>query len=186
MARIYTDNLLEGAQGAIGKKLVVKRINGKSFLCKYPDMNEVQFSQKQKKCQSIFAQAVAYGKGVLADADKTLFYKQMKRNNKKLRSSSIYHLAIQDFIGKNSKKLANQKASQKLKTYQQTYTVSNRQLIALQQLLTKGVLTNAIYQQLNQVSKATATRDLQNLVYQGILSIPAKGVGARYDLLEDY
>ncbi|WP_290792381.1 hypothetical protein [Flavihumibacter sp. UBA7668] len=185
MARINNSNLLEGAQGAIGKKLVVKRINGKSFLCQFPNMSDVQFNEKQKKCQSVFAQAVAYAQEVLVDADKTLFYKQMKRNKKNLRESSIYHLAIQDYIGKNSKKRARQKTIQKLNWYQQTYSLSNRQLISLQQLLTKRELTNSIYQQLNQVSKATATRDLQNLVYQGILSIPAKGVGARYVLVQE-
>lgn len=183
MAHLPKNHLLNGSQGAIGKRVVLKTIGGETFACKYPDMTRVQFNDKQKECQSVFGQAAKYGKSVLMDSEKIKEYQQLKRDNKNLRSKSIYHLAVQDFIDKNSPKKSNKKIKQLLRWYQNEFNLTERQYIALQELFENGSLTNSIYQQINQVSKATATRDLQDLVQQGILTTHSKGAGATYSLI---
>lgn len=58
-----------------------------------------------------------------------------------------------------------------------------RQIKAILYLKENGKLTNAIYQQLNQTTRNTATRDLQNLIARKIIiSNTKKGVGAEYTL----
>jgi hypothetical protein len=183
MAHLPKNHLLHGSQGAIGKRVVLKTIGGETFACKYPDMTRVQFNENQKKCQSVFGQAVKYAKTVLMDTEKLKEYQQKQRDRKELRPKSIYHLALQDFIDKNSSKKSKRKTKELLRQYQHTYNLTERQYIALQQLIETGSLTNSIYQQINQVSKATATRDLQDLVQQGILTIHSKGAGATYALI---
>lgn len=44
----------------------------------------------------------------------------------------------------------------------------------------KGSITNKIYQELNNISKPTATRDLAELVSLGIFEIEGKGRTLRY------
>lgn len=61
--------------------------------------------------------------------------------------------------------------------------MSNRQLLALRHLVSGEELTNAWYQQINKVSKATATRDLQNTVVQGVVKATGRGAGAKYELV---
>jgi predicted HTH transcriptional regulator len=61
-----------------------------------------------------------------------------------------------------------------------------RQLKAIKCLQKKGELTNAIYQEINQVSKSTATRDLMDLVRLNLLRPSGfKGAGASYTLVKN-
>lgn len=64
------------------------------------------------------------------------------------------------------------------------YMLSNTQIKARKHLIPKGNLTNALDHKMNHVSKATATRDLQDLVKQQALVAASKGAGATYGLLE--
>lgn len=183
MARVSKNHLLEGSQGAVGKKIVYKIINGKTFACQYPDMSQVQYNESQKTYRSLFAQAVKYAKDVLNDPEKMQQYADKQRKHKDLRATSIYHLAIKDFLNKNSKKHSKQKIEKLLQQSNNNFNLTDRQALALQHLIREGSLTNSIYQQINQVSKATATRDLQDLVQQGILKTHSKGAGAAYELI---
>ena len=58
--------------------------------------------------------------------------------------------------------------------------MSLRQLDGLIYLARFSELSNSIYQNINKVSKATATRDLKGLINMGILIGEGKGAGAKY------
>lgn len=44
MAYIDDNLLAEGGRGAIGKKIVLKKTNGKTFITKYTDMSDVDYN----------------------------------------------------------------------------------------------------------------------------------------------
>lgn len=68
-------------------------------------------------------------------------------------------------------------------SYLKKLSLHERQIKAVLYLKENGKLTNAIYQQLNQTTRNTATRDIQDLVTRKlILSNSKKGVGAEYTL----
>jgi ATP-dependent DNA helicase RecG len=61
--------------------------------------------------------------------------------------------------------------------------LNDRQVKAVGHVKRKGKITNKEYQQLNDVSKKTATRDLTELVRKGIfIGSGVKGAGAFYKL----
>ncbi len=182
MARLSSDSPFYGAQGAFNKKVVYKCINGKTFQCKYPDMSRVKSSEAQKKSQEVFKKASAWGSAVLKDPQKTAVYKKMKRNNKKFRDTNIYHLAVQDYIKSHTTKTPKARPRRTPEYYQKKFNLGNKELLALRRLFDRGTLTNSEYQQINGVSKSTATRHLQKLVRLDIIYAPAKGVGAVYEL----
>ena len=63
----------------------------------------------------------------------------------------------------------------------QQFDLNGRQINALTHYRSEGKLTNAQYRELNQVSKATATRDLQDLQGKGLLkSSHIKGAGSEF------
>lgn len=70
-----------------------------------------------------------------------------------------------------------------LRICKDVYKLTERQEKALKHLIAQKKLTNAIYQQLNNVSKATATRDLQDLVKQNAIAVHGHGAGANYSLV---
>lgn len=181
-----TDNILvRDTRGAIGKTLVFKKINGKSVTTKYPDMSRVQYSKEQLKSRSLFSEAVAFALEILEDPVREAAYRQKILKDKGKYGTSVYHVAISDFMNEHSKRVPEKTVKDKLKKYRQSHTLSDRQAKGLEHLLRQGSLTNAVYQRLNGVSKATATRDLQSLVRQGLLS-PAetRGAGAVYRLAD--
>jgi predicted HTH transcriptional regulator len=63
-----------------------------------------------------------------------------------------------------------------------TKALTARQVQAVDFLIKKGSLTNRMYQQLAAVSRATAKRDLQDLVYKGIFQVSGTGRGLCYIL----
>ena len=59
-------------------------------------------------------------------------------------------------------------------------------IAALIYLVRLRKLTNAIYQSINDVSKATATRHLQDMISKGIISFQSKGACALYSLANPF
>ena len=182
MARIKDNLLVQGAQGAIGKELVYKKINGKTYAVKYPDMSRIEFNTLQKEYQNLFAAAITYARAVLNDPAQEAVYRKRVNNDKSLRGLSIYHAAIKDFMAKHSAKKPAAEIQKTLQQLRETYTLNDRQEKALKYLIAQRRLTNALYQQLNKVSKATATRDLQDLVRQAAISVRSRSAGACYRL----
>lgn len=57
------------------QKLELKSFGGKTFLAKYPDMSNVEFTDIQKAEQSLFADAIAYVKSIINDPEKKAAFK---------------------------------------------------------------------------------------------------------------
>jgi hypothetical protein len=94
MALIKNNDLLTGLGGAIGKQLVVRVRNGKTFVSKYPDMSKVRPSVKQRKEKSRFAKAVSFAKTIITNPAKKAAYKVKK-------GQSVYNTAISDYLKQN-------------------------------------------------------------------------------------
>lgn len=93
MARIKNpmwDGLKLG-HGQIAKDFVLKKRNGKAFVCKYPDMSNVVPSELQLKSNRRFADAVAYARNIVNDPVKKVAYKAR-------RGMSVYHSAVKDYL----------------------------------------------------------------------------------------
>lgn len=175
--------LTRGNTGAIGKQLVLKEINGKSFTGKYPDMSQVEYNKKQVGYQNLFSKAVAHARAVMDDPEKVVEYQRKIRNDKRKRGTSVYHMALKDFMAQHSQKVPASKVHITFQKYKAAYELTDREAKAVKYLAGQHTLTNATYRRLNKVSRITATRDLKLLVQRGILTAPAtKGAGALYEL----
>lgn len=183
MARVDNNALTEGMKGAFGKHMVYKKINGKTYMSKYPDRSQVQYNENQKESQKLFTQAVEYAKSVMLDPVRVAAYQKKIHSNKSIRGTSVYHAAIKAFLNKYSKKKFTFKVEQILKKYLNIYKVTDRQEQAIKHLISQGKVTNGVYQHLNEVSKATAARDLKDLQNLGIITVQSKGSGTYYSLV---
>jgi hypothetical protein len=70
MARISQNPITSNLHGAIGKNIVFRTRNGKTFASKYPDMSRVKLSASQKKQNTMFAKAVAFAQASLITLQK--------------------------------------------------------------------------------------------------------------------
>ena len=175
MAEVKDNILTKGLSGRIGKDLVSKIINGKTFHGKYPDRSQVKYSKEQLKVKKIFADAAKFASDIVNDPAKKAAYKQKGRY-------SVYHTALADFMSANTPDKPS-KAKINISAFLKLPSLNERQKKAIKYLTKRKNLSNAVYQKLTTVSKATATRDLQALVKLKILHPPtAKGAGARYAL----
>lgn len=93
MART-TNLVVSNLQGTLGKQVVMRVRNGKTFLSKYPDMSGVKPSSKQLKLNTRFAKAVAFAQSVLRNPAKRAAVKAKK-------GQTVYHAAIQEYLKKN-------------------------------------------------------------------------------------
>ncbi len=175
MAWVKDNVLMRGHAGRIGTDVVFKIINGKTFSGKYPDKRKGKYSKEQLKVKKIFKAAAKFASDIVNDPAKRAAYKRKGRR-------SVYHTALADFMATNSPaKPPNSKID--IGTHLKHPGLNERQEKAIKYLSKQKNMTNAAYQKLNDVSKATATRDLQSLVKFKIFN-PAvtKGAGAVYTL----
>ena len=91
MARVSKNVLTTELHGAIGKQIVFRVINGKSFASKYPDMSRVKPSRKQLVEKGRFAKAVAFAQSILKDPAKKAAYKVKK-------GQSVFNAAVSDYM----------------------------------------------------------------------------------------
>jgi predicted HTH transcriptional regulator len=101
---------------------------------------------------------------------------------KGISRDQLYNAALKDFFQKNSWEkpltLSDKKQAEWLRKFP---ALNNRQMNATVHLMTKGLLTNALYRKINSVSKPTATRELQDLAGRGVIvSNDVKGAGSKY------
>lgn len=185
MAKLTNNLLLTGAQGAVGKQMVFKQINGKDFVAKYPDMSQVRYNNLQKEYQKLFGLASTYASEVVNDPVRNARYEKKIRNDKRIRGKSVYHTAHAAYMAKHSLKLTEARLQKTVQYYLDNYLLTEFQVDALIHLIYKNKLTNSIYQEINKVSKATATRHLQDMINQGIISLQSKGAGANYTLSDE-
>ena len=175
MARVKNNLFIEGTGGAVGKNIVYRTIKNKTFACKYPDMSNIIPSKDQTKGRERFANAVAFARSVMKDPKKSALYA-------KRRGHSAYHTAIRDYMKRfNAKKPVEILLPTGVKAALKALSLSEPQLRAAVYINEHKRLTNGQYQKMNDVSKATATRHLQELAGLNIIqSNGAKGAGAHY------
>lgn len=182
MARVQNNLLMHGVQGRVGKQLVYKEINGSQFVAQYPDMSQVQYNNVQKEYQKLFGLASAYASEVVNDPQRAAVYEKKIRNDKRTRGKSVYHAAHAAFMAKYSVKITQVRLQKTVQYYLDNYLLNEPQVDALIHLIYQKKLTNAIYQAINKLSKATATRHLQDMINQGIIQLHSRGAGAFYTL----
>jgi Fic family protein len=172
------DNILtKGMKGSIGKEVVYKTTKNGTFACKYPDMSGVVQSKNQTKERSRFAGAVKYAQSAIKDPEKSARYK-------KGNSNSVYHAAIKDYMSLyDPEKRIIPDLPEAVQTDLLALSLSHSQMRSVKFIIQNKKLTNSIYQKMNGVSKATATRHLQELGSLNIIQFNnGKGAGAFYIL----
>lgn len=91
MARIKKNLITADLQGSIGKQVVFRVRNGKTFASKYPDMSQVKPSRKQLREKSRFAKAVAFAQSIINDPKKKAAYKTEN-------GQSVFNAAISQYM----------------------------------------------------------------------------------------
>ncbi|HEX5170334.1 MAG TPA: hypothetical protein VFW11_14250 [Cyclobacteriaceae bacterium] len=99
MATVKNSMIVEKFSGKL-YGVVFKQYRGGVVISKIPDMSNVKRSQKQRKCNRSFAEAVAYARSVLYDPEKRKEMVKRKSAHPKFRRSSIYHMAIREYFMK--------------------------------------------------------------------------------------
>jgi hypothetical protein len=106
MAEIKDNYVMKGATGQIGKLIVYKNINGKTFATKYPDRSNINYTREQIGYRKIFAEAAKYASEIVSDPKKKAAY---PRHGK----TSVYHSALSDFMSENKTKKNQESADKK-------------------------------------------------------------------------
>ena len=97
MARVKGNIVMENSSGAIGKQVVFKIINGKTFVGKYPDRSRVKYTKEQLQYRETFAKAAKYASGIVNDPVKKAAYRVQGQ-------TSVYHAALKDYMTAHAKK----------------------------------------------------------------------------------
>jgi hypothetical protein len=94
MARSKNNVLTKGLSGMIGKQIVFRSWNGKTFISVAPKKPKKQ-SAVQKENRSKFKRATIYAKNMMKDPEKKAEYKDIA---KKLQLPNAYTAAITDYM----------------------------------------------------------------------------------------
>ena len=173
MAKVTDNLLLKGMSGPIGGRLL-RTFKNKTFSGKIPDMSGITPSKKQVQKRKLFAAAVKFAQSVLKESG------QNRKDNAK--AGSIYHAAIKDFLAFfKSDDPSGLSLPKTVKSSLRSFQLNENELLAIAFIKKYKKLTNQIYQGLTGVSKATATRHLQELVrFRIIQSNKGRAAGAYY------
>jgi len=183
MAKNNNNILTRNYSGKVAKEIVFKNFKDDTLMTKYPDRSNVRLSLLQKESNAIFKKAVAHAKAIMADPERAAALKKELKSRKKTAQQSVYHACIQQYMRKNSRSALFAEAEELVQRYLAAFDLSARQALGLNYLALQQELSNPVYQDINKVSKATATRDLQDLVRRGIISVGGWGAGIKYTLL---
>ncbi|HEY4966962.1 MAG TPA: hypothetical protein VII28_11200 [Puia sp.] len=99
MSEVKENYIVQGTSGRIGKLVVYKIINGKTFMTKYPDRSQVNYTKEQIEFRKIFAEAAKFASEIVNDPVKKSTYPRQGRK-------SIYHCALSDFMTEYKRKKA--------------------------------------------------------------------------------
>jgi hypothetical protein len=108
MAEIKDNYVMKGATGQIGKLLVYKIINGKTFATKYPDRSKIKYTKEQIGYRKIFAEASKFASEIVSDPKKKAAYPRHGE-------TSVYHSALSDFMSEYRSKKSQESAEKKKK-----------------------------------------------------------------------
>jgi hypothetical protein len=101
MAEVKENYIVQGTSGRVGKLVVIKIINGKTFITKYPDRSKVNYTKEQVECREIFAEAAKFASEIVNDPVKKSSYPRQGRK-------SIYHCALSDYLTEYKRKKAEE------------------------------------------------------------------------------
>lgn len=184
MAIVQNNMLFHNFHGQFGKTMVFRVVRGKTIVSKYPDMSRVERSRDQKAYNNLFREAVENAKSELRDPDtKAALLRRMKKNPK-LKDRNPMNVLVSEFLKERSYIMSREQATELVNQYNEKYHLGERQAAALKFLLIYGEIDNALYMQINKVSRPTATRDLTDLVKKSILRCIGKGPATTYKLLD--
>ena len=174
MAKIKNNYVLNGISGRVGDH-VFKTSKGKTTIGKVPDMSKVILSKNQTKSNKLFAEAVAFAQMVMKNPEAKNKY-PVKANH------SLYQTLVKEYLTRfNPKTPAAGLLPKSIINALKEFILSEKQLRAILYLTDQKKLTNKIYQKINEVTKATATRHLKVLDNLEIIeSNGGKGAGAYY------
>ena len=99
MAEVKDNYAVSGISGRVGKLAVYKIINGKTFMTKYPDRSEVNYTKEQIQYREIFAKAAKFASEIVSDPVKKSTYPTQGRK-------SVYHCALSDYMTEYKRKKA--------------------------------------------------------------------------------
>jgi hypothetical protein len=176
MARTKENIITYGTTGRINNVVLKKR--GKTqYISSLPDTSGVVATDQQTDHRDSFANAVSYALWAKNNPQAAFPFTPKE-------GQSVYNAAISYY--RTTHKVVTEPADTRRKFNSKQLKeldLNSRQIKALLHLQNKGELTNGIYRRLTGVSKATATRDLRELVSRMfIISTGALGVGASYSL----
>ncbi len=100
MAEVKDNYIVQGSSGRVGKLVVIKIINGKTFITKYPDRSKVNYTKEQIECRKIFTKAAKFASEIVNDPAKKSTYPRQGRK-------SIYHCALSDYLTEYKRKKAD-------------------------------------------------------------------------------
>jgi uncharacterized membrane protein len=176
--------LTHGLQGAIGKSVVFKTVNGENIAATYPDRSHVKYTKKQVEYQALFALAAAYASEIVNDPEKNRAYVlKIRKSTMRKRKMDVYHYAIQEFMNLHSKKISVDVIEKTLNRYRKVFQLDEREIEVVRYLTAQGEMSNADYRRITGVSKPTATRHLGALSEKGLISGSSRGAGAVYILI---
>jgi hypothetical protein len=95
MAHIKKNLFVQGASGMLGKQLVYKTINGKTYISTRP-VRSAQVSEAQKRQNMNFKYASLFAKTAIADELMGPIYAEAVSRLEKFRSA--YQLAVTDYL----------------------------------------------------------------------------------------
>lgn len=101
MSEVKENYIVQGTSGRIGTLVVIKIINGKTFITKYPDRSKVIYTKEQIEFRKIFAEAAKFASEIVSDPVKKSTYPHQGRK-------SIYHCALSDYMKEYKRKKADE------------------------------------------------------------------------------
>jgi hypothetical protein len=93
MAKIKLNPIVEGVSGGFGN-IVFRSSKGKTVMCRKPAVSDSDTTEAQAAHRERFRKAAAYGRSVMADAEKLEMYKQAAER----KDIPVFALTIADFF----------------------------------------------------------------------------------------
>jgi predicted HTH transcriptional regulator len=176
MAKSKDNIVTKGMGGVIGDNLF-RTFKSGTYVGKRPDMSNVIPSKNQTKKRKQFAKAVEFAVSAMKDPAKSAAYTVEPDH-------SLYHTIIREYMKSQALEPGTVPfLSEETKIRFKVDSLQEAQLRAITYISEYSKITNKIYQNMNGVSKPTATRHLHELVSLNIIkSNMGKGAGASYTI----
>ena len=102
---------LRWAQGAIGKRFVIKHYKNRRVITKFPDMTRIIASKGQRKCRDLFKEAVAYALSIVRNKEK----KEEWRKKLRKKPGDVYNALIKAYMLEAKARIKDEKELKAIK-----------------------------------------------------------------------